>query len=297
MTRTDKEISPVSPPDAPDLIGNYTVRTLPFFRRIFIDSLNVMAASPNMLALVEFDIAGSRSAVREARRHGAEVSFQAFFLKSVAEAVSEWPELNAIPTKKKLYVFEDIDINMPLELDIDGVQFPKQIVIRRANTKSVTDIYREIEAARQKFLDEQVTGEEDRWALRLMRLLTLFPAFVRRSIIRRISSNPLAVKKNYGTLHYTTVAGFAAASGFVIPCLVNGNALDVTCGSIERKAVVRGHNVESRETMSVTLMFNHGVIDGAPAARFSRRLKQLVESGEVLGDLRSGGAIAERALP
>ena len=266
----------------PDLIGNYTVEKLPFFRRIFIDSLDVMAASPNMLALVEFDITDARRAVREARRVGAEVSFQAFFLKSIAEALREWPELNAIPTRRKLFVFEDVDINMPLELDIGGVQFPKQIVIRRANTKSVTDIYREIEAARQKFLDEQVTGEEDRWALRLMKLLMLFPAFIRRWIIKRVSANPIAVKTNHGTLHYTTVAGSAAASGFVIPCLVNGNALDVTCGSIERKPVVRDGSVESREVMSVTLMFNHGVIDGAPAARFSRRLKQLIENATVL---------------
>ena len=270
--------------DAPDLVGAYTVSKLPYFRRIFIDSLDVMAPSPSMLALLELDITDARRSVREARRKGADLSFQAFILKSIADALGEWPQLNSIPTRRKLYVFEDIDINIPLELDIDGVQFPKQVVIRKANEKSVVDICREIEAARLQFLDESVTGSEDRWALRLMRLLMLFPAFVRRSVIRRISTNPLAIKKNHGTLHYTTVAGIASSSGFVIPCLVNGTALNVTCGGIEPKAIVRDGKVTNREVMSITLMFNHWVIDGAPAARFSRRLKQIIERAAPMND-------------
>jgi pyruvate/2-oxoglutarate dehydrogenase complex dihydrolipoamide acyltransferase (E2) component len=37
--------------------------------------------------------------------------------------------------------------------------------------------------------------------------------------------------------------------------------------------------VEPREIFSLTVAFDHAVIDGAPAARFTRSLVELVESG------------------
>ena len=37
--------------------------------------------------------------------------------------------------------------------------------------------------------------------------------------------------------------------------------------------------IEPRERLSLTLVFDHDVIDGAPAARFARRLMELIESG------------------
>jgi pyruvate/2-oxoglutarate dehydrogenase complex dihydrolipoamide acyltransferase (E2) component len=37
--------------------------------------------------------------------------------------------------------------------------------------------------------------------------------------------------------------------------------------------------IESREYLSLTIIFDHDVIDGAPAARFTRRLVELIESG------------------
>lgn len=41
--------------------------------------------------------------------------------------------------------------------------------------------------------------------------------------------------------------------------------------------------IEIREYLSLTLSFNHDVIDGAPAARFAQRLKELIESAYGLG--------------
>jgi hypothetical protein len=35
----------------------------------------------------------------------------------------------------------------------------------------------------------------------------------------------------------------------------------------------------NREYLSLTISVDHEVVDGAPAARFTRRLKELIESG------------------
>ena len=39
-----------------------------------------------------------------------------------------------------------------------------------------------------------------------------------------------------------------------------------------------------REYLSMTISFDHDIIDGAPAARFTQRLKELIESGYGLFD-------------
>ncbi len=63
----------------------------------------------------------------------------------------------------------------------------------------------------------------------------------------------------------------------VIP--INDHTLDLTLGGIaEKPGVVDGH-IAIREYLCITLSFNHDLIDGAPAARFTGRLKELIESG------------------
>ena len=57
------------------------------------------------------------------------------------------------------------------------------------------------------------------------------------------------------------------------------HSLQLTLGGIGEKPGVVEHRVEVREYLSVTISFDHDIIDGAPAARFIQRLKELIESG------------------
>jgi pyruvate/2-oxoglutarate dehydrogenase complex dihydrolipoamide acyltransferase (E2) component len=41
----------------------------------------------------------------------------------------------------------------------------------------------------------------------------------------------------------------------------------------------------SRQILHLTLVFDHDVIDGAPAARFTKRLVELIESGYGLDEM------------
>ena len=49
-------------------------------------------------------------------------------------------------------------------------------------------------------------------------------------------------------------------------------------GFAEKPVVVDG-KIEIREMLSVTVSFDHDIVDGAPAARFTSQLKSLIESG------------------
>jgi pyruvate/2-oxoglutarate dehydrogenase complex dihydrolipoamide acyltransferase (E2) component len=53
-------------------------------------------------------------------------------------------------------------------------------------------------------------------------------------------------------------------------------------GRIAERAVVRDGQIVARPTMWLSLTFDHRIVDGAPAARFLMRVRQLLESPYLL---------------
>ena len=58
-----------------------------------------------------------------------------------------------------------------------------------------------------------------------------------------------------------------------------GSTLDIALGGIAEKPGVVDGRIEVREYLHVTVCFDHDIVDGAPAARFTARFKELVENG------------------
>jgi pyruvate/2-oxoglutarate dehydrogenase complex dihydrolipoamide acyltransferase (E2) component len=84
-------------------------------------------------------------------------------------------------------------------------------------------------------------------------------------------------KKYWGTVGITAVGMFGKGAGWGIPPATP--TLMITLGGIgEKPGVVDGH-IALRDYLSLTISFDHDIIDGAPAARFTQRLKDLIESG------------------
>jgi pyruvate/2-oxoglutarate dehydrogenase complex dihydrolipoamide acyltransferase (E2) component len=55
---------------------------------------------------------------------------------------------------------------------------------------------------------------------------------------------------------------------------------------IARKPAVIDERVQPRDMLDLTVAFDHDVVDGAPAARFVKRLVELIESGYGLEEER-----------
>jgi pyruvate/2-oxoglutarate dehydrogenase complex dihydrolipoamide acyltransferase (E2) component len=51
---------------------------------------------------------------------------------------------------------------------------------------------------------------------------------------------------------------------------------NITIGGIGRR--------QAREVLCLTVSVDHDIVDGAPAARFTQRLKELIEEGHGLAD-------------
>ena len=61
-------------------------------------------------------------------------------------------------------------------------------------------------------------------------------------------------------------------------------------GIAEKPGVVDGH-IAIREYLCVTLSFDHDVVDGAPAARFVSRLRELIESNHGLQEVEDAAQL------
>jgi 2-oxoacid dehydrogenase/acyltransferase catalytic subunit len=89
-----------------------------------------------------------------------------------------------------------------------------------------------------------------------------------------------------GTVTVTSVGMFGGGhSGWGVTPAPESLALLVG-GTAWKPAIVEGR-IEPREILNLTVMFNHDVIDGAPATRFTRRLVELIESGYGLDEAQS----------
>lgn len=91
------------------------------------------------------------------------------------------------------------------------------------------------------------------------------------------------LKEMNGTVSLTAVGMFGSGVGWAIP--VTNHTLQITLGGIAEKPSLVNGQIENREYLCVTISLDHDIIDGAPAARFIQRLKELIESGYGLGEI------------
>jgi pyruvate/2-oxoglutarate dehydrogenase complex dihydrolipoamide acyltransferase (E2) component len=90
--------------------------------------------------------------------------------------------------------------------------------------------------------------------------------------------DPTIVTSMAGTVGISSVGMFGKGhAGWGIS--IGSHALDMVVGGTARKLAEVDGRIEPRQMLSLTIIFDHDVIDGAPAARFTRRLVELIESG------------------
>lgn len=262
----------------------YSVVDFPKSRIGTIDLGRIARTKHHIAGLLEIDVTDARSRLRTLRREsGVAVSFTSWLIKTIATAISEHKEVHALlhRNKRKLIVFDDIDIAVIVEKEVDGKPVPLPVVIKRADKKAMAEIHREIEAAKSQ--DIRNEGDyvlaEGSSALQ-MKLYYLLPAVIRRLVMKHILSRPLLRKKLMGTVILTSIGTKRGLPGWFIHKSYHN--LSVGVGSVLKKPWVVQNEVKIREILNLTILMDHDVVDGAPMARFISRLTQLMETASGL---------------
>jgi len=257
--------------------ADYQVVPYPKIRRWMAAMFRSVQHKPMIHGLIEVDVTRARAHLREHKATtGESLSFTAFLTACLAKAVDEHKVVQACrKSSKHLIVFEEVDVYLPIEHDVAGQKQPMPYILRAANRKTVREIHHEIRAA-------QVQGVTKD----LMRFQSL-PTFLFKPYLWIFTwigrTHPRLWKKNVGTVGMTAVGMFGNGAGWGIPPAPPTTLMMTVGGIAEKPGVVNG-TIAIREYLSLTLSVNHDIVDGAPAARFTERLKELIESGYGLDD-------------
>lgn len=253
-------------------------------QHLVTDWLEVEHRRHMMYALLEVDVTNARRAIRDYRaRTRTPLSLTAFLVYCLARAVDEDKAMQACRLgRRRLVLFADVDVGIMVEQEVDGVRMPSGHIIRAANRKGLGEIELGIRLAKE----EQWTRSFPPWlqpvASRALPVWLALPGVLRRLIWTWSLRNPYRRKRAIGTVGVTAMSMFGHGTGWGIAPMAH--PLTLVVGGLAHKPGLVGADIVEREYLCLTLTIDHDVIDGAPAARFAERLKELIEGGTGLGD-------------
>lgn len=258
-------------------------------RRVMAITLRSAQRRPMIHGLIEVDVTRAREYLREHKANtGESLSFTAFIITCVAQAVDENKSVQACRKgSKHLVLFDEVDVASAIERDMSGQKQPIVYIIRAANKKTFQEIHHEIRAAQLEAVEKAWVSFKDFRFLPLVVFRFIWPIFW-----WMLGRYPQVQKKYGGTVGLTAVGMFGKGAGWGIP--VEYRALNITLGGLAEKPGVVDGQIAIREYLCMTLSFNHDLMDGAPAARFATRLKELIESGYGLAESEVKGPAVAR---
>lgn len=261
----------------------YRVVDLPEGRRIWLNALAMPGPRHVMYGLLEVDVTAPRHFIdQHKQRTGETLSFTGYLTGCLGRAVAEAPSVQAYRKGNgQLVLFDDVHVGLMLERPEGDRRLLMGYVVERANSKSYAQIHQEIRAAQANPVPPG--RGMPAWFRRGMSLpWPLSRVFIAGlDAARRLA--PASYVSSTGTVGLTSVGMFGqghAGWGLYAPA----HSLEVIVGSIAWKPAVYDGRIEPRLILHLTLVFDHEVVDGAPAARFARRLVELVESGAGLAE-------------
>ena len=173
----------------------------------------------------------------ELAKKNTKISLNTLFVKIAAQAILEFPYMNVSLIPEGLYQHPNINIGLAVDTE-RGLLVP---VLRDANLKSFEGIQHELDGLTE----------------------------------RTLNSNNRKDELSGGTFTITNLGTFEidAFTPIINPpeCAILG------IGRIHQKPVAYENQIALRNMVSLSLSFDHRLVDGAPAARFLQRIKQFVE--------------------
>jgi pyruvate dehydrogenase E2 component (dihydrolipoamide acetyltransferase) len=175
-------------------------------------------------------------------RTGTRLSYNDILVKVVATALADHPYLNARWTEQGILLVEPINVGVAVAVE-DGLVVP---VVRGAGRKRL----------------EEVSAELSR-------------------LVARAREDRLSLEEITGGTFTITNLGMFGVESFT-PIVNPPETAILGVGAMVEKPAGRDGQIVLRPMMTLSLSFDHRIVDGAPAAQFLQRVKQLLEEPYLL---------------
>ena len=265
--------------------------TIPFTRGrdIVVDFISIGKKSMKVYAIGDIDVTYPLKKIKEFKEKGTKLSFTAYLTYCFAQTVAEHPYMQAIKwRRRKMVVFEDVDVLSIVEREVKGKKMPTMIVTRKANEKSIQEIT-DILWGTKAIKDDSMVDKED---ASTTDMLLKMPRFLRRILFNIVFKNPFLRRQFSGTIGLTSVGMFAGGGGTSIPIAVEN--LSINAGGIEKRpGYVMKENGEydttkvvPRDYLWITVNIDHTTVDGGPITRFLAILRERIRLGYGLDEVK-----------
>jgi hypothetical protein len=233
----------------------------------------------HITGLLEVDVTRGRKNLRQWRKDGRQVSFTAWFISSLAKSLEKHPEAHGmLLNKRNVIAFADVNIALPVERLVQGKAVPLVLLLKKVNHKSLEEITQEIRSAQSQELQDEgdnvLGARQNPWSMRLFYAL---PQGLRMLIWKHLLKDPHRRQRMMGSVAVTSLGVGAHFPGWIIPKSMHNLACGL--GSIIKKPWVVGSEIQVREILHLTMLFDHDVIDGSPAARMIQDFVARLEKG------------------
>ena len=173
---------------------------------------------------------------------GLKVSYNDLVIRCTAKALTEHPMMNATMGKTSIILQEDVNVGIAVATET-GLLVP---VIQHTDRKSLCEI-----------------------------------AEISKDLAVRTKTGRLTPDEmSHGTFTVTNLGMYEIES---FTAIINKHEAGILAvGKMEKKPVVQNDEIVIRPLMQLSLTYDHRIVDGAPAALFLRRIKQLLENPGLL---------------
>jgi len=230
--------------DVPVAEGDIEIPVTGVRRAIANNMLRSKHEAPHAWTMVEVDVTNLveyRNGIKDdfKKKEGYGLTFFAFFVKAVVEALKEFPQMNSMWAGDKIVQKKDINISIAVGTD-ESLFVP---VIKNADEKSIKGIAREVKELAQKAKTGKLKGEE----------------------------------MQGGTFTVNNTGSFGSVQSMGIINYPQAAILQVE-SIVKRPVVMNNGMIAVRDMVNLCLSLDHRVLDGMICGKFLARVKENLET-------------------
>lgn len=250
-----------------------THRPYPKLRNFILDIMAEGRRKNIINLLFETELTQIREHIAHyATQHRERITLTSYISKSFACAIDEDKSMQGYRHgKSKLVVFDEVDLSVMVEREIDDHTMPVTLIVRAANRKGVGEIAQEIRRAKTS-----VIGDEGPMTALDKQFFEL-PWLLRKIIWFEMRRDPHLFKQLAGTVGVTSMGMYASGPAVIFP--ITPMTLTLSIGAIHKKLVLENGLAVERDFIQMNLGADHAIIDGAPLMRFAVRFKLKLQNG------------------
>lgn len=233
---------PAEPVHVPTAAGDVEIPVTGVRKAIAANMLRSKHEAPHAWTMVEADatnLVAYRNSLKNEfkQKEGYSLTYFAFFVKAVAQALKEFPQINSMWAGDK--IIQKKDINISIAVATENALFVP--VIKNADERSIKGIAREISELAAKVRSGKLTSAE----------------------------------MQGGTFTVNNTGSFGSVQSMGIINYPQAAILQVE--SIVKRPVIIDNMIAVRDMVNLCMSLDHRVLDGLVCGRFLARVKEIVE--------------------